>query len=389
MQRRSFIKTLAVGTTSITSGCAAIQSAVKPGHWILYVGSYTGEKSKGIEAFRFDAASGAMDPLGLAAEVKNPSFLAIHPNGNYLYAVNETNDWGGKKVGAVTAFRIDHSTSKLTRLNEMSSGGDGPCHLVVDHSGRCVLVANYGGGSVASFKLASDGSLESTASFHQHRGPVHLPQRQGSPHGHSINVSPDNRFAFAADLGLDQILVYRLDAATGELTPHQPPYTKVPPGSGPRHFTFHSGGKFAYVINEITCTVTTFSYQPKLGILTELQTVSTLPEGVAVHPSYSTAEIVAHPTGRFIYGSNRGHDTIAVFKVGKDGRLTLVENVSTQGKTPRNFAIDPTGTFLLAENQSSDSVVAFRIHQGTGRLTATGRVINVGSPVCIRFVKAR
>jgi 6-phosphogluconolactonase len=387
MQRRSFLKSLTVGSTMIASGCALNSSTSASRGWLMYVGTYTGPKSQGIYVFRFDPVSGAIEPMGLAAEVKNPSFLAIHPDGKHLYTVNETSDWQGKPGGSVTAFRIEGPSGKLTKLNALSSGGDGPCHLSVDKTGRCVLVANYGGGSVASLSLNDDGSLKAQGSFHQHAGPVHLAERQGGPHGHSINVSPDNQFAFAADLGLDKILIYRLDPAQGTITRHDPPHASVAPGSGPRHFTFLPNGRFAYVINEISCTVTGFAYDPKRGSLREIQTVSTLPAGQSVKPEYSTAEIVAHPTGRFIYGSNRGHDTIAVFSVDSDGKLTLVENTPTQGKTPRNFAVDPTGRYLFAENQSSDSIVVFHIDASTGRLKPTGQVLQVGSPVCIRFVR--
>lgn len=386
MQRRSFLKSLTLGSTMIASGCATNLTSTPTRGWLMYVGTYTGPKSQGIYVFRFDPVSGAIEPIGLAAEVKNPSFLAVHPDGTHLYTVNETNDWSGKPGGFVTAFRIQHSTGKLTQLNELSSGGGGPCHLTVDKTGQCVLVANYGGGSVASLSLNPDGSLKATGSFHQHSGPVHLSQRQGGPHGHSINVSPDNQYAYAADLGLDKVLIYKLDPAKGTLTPHSTPYASVAPGSGPRHFTFLPNGRFAYVINEINCTITGFAYDPKRGSLREFQSVSTLPAGQSVKPEFSTAEIVAHPTGKFLYGSNRGHDTIAVFSVAQDGQLTLLENVPTQGKTPRNFAIDPTGKYLFAENQGSDSIVVFHIDAATGRLKPTGQVLQVGSPVCIRFV---
>lgn len=388
MQRRTFLQTLSIGSTMLASGCALSQSNSSTQRWFMYVGTYTGPKSQGIYVFRYTPASGEFEPLGLAAAVKNPSFLAVHPDGGHLYTVNETSDWEGKPGGFVTAFRIHRQTGMLTKLNEISSGGDGPCHLSLDRTGRFVLVANYNGGSVASIALNEDGSLRAVASFHQHQGKVHLPQRQGSPHGHSINVTPDNQLALAADLGLDKILVYRLDPTSGALKPMDPPFASVAPGSGPRHLAIHPNSRFVYVINEITCTVTAFGYNPKKGTLTEFQNLSTLPAGVAVKPEYSTAEIVAHPSGKFVYGSNRGHDTIAVFAVAEDGKLTLLENVPTQGKTPRNFAIDPTGRLLLAENQGSDSIVLFEIHPVTGRLKATGKSLQVGSPVCIRFSPA-
>ena len=357
------------------------------GTCLVYVGTYTGEKSKGIYAYRLDLASGKCTPLGLAAEVKSPSFLAVHPNRKFLYSVNEISDFEGKPTGGVSAFAIDAATGKLALINQQSSRGAGPCHLVVDRSGQTVLVANYGGGSVAALPIEPDGSLRPAASFIQHTGSSVNSSRQEAPHAHSFNVDPGNRFAVAADLGLDKVLVYKLDPATSKLVANDPPATSVKPGSGPRHFAFHPSGKSAYVINEILCTATAFAYDAERGRLTERQTISTLPDGVAVKPEYSTAEIQVHPSGKFVYGSNRGHDSIAVFAVDEgQGTLRYVENQSTQGKTPRGFGIDPTGRYLLAGNQDSHTVVIFRIDPRTGRLTATGQKLEVGSPVCVKFV---
>jgi 6-phosphogluconolactonase len=357
------------------------------GTCLVYVGTYTGPKSQGIYAYRLDLASGKCAPLGLAAAVKSPSFLAVHPDRKHLYSVNEIDELDGKPTGGVSAFAIDTSTGKLTLLNQQSSRGAGPCHLVVDRTGKTVLVANYGGGSVAALPLESDGSLRPAASFIQHAGHSVTPSRQAGPHAHSINVDLNNRFAMAADLGLDQVLVYKLDPAAGKLTPNDPPAASVKPGSGPRHFAFHPGGKNAYVINEILCTATAFAYDPARGVLTELQTINTLPDGVSLKPEFSTAEIQVHPSGKFVYGSNRGHDSITVFAVDEpSGTLRFVENQSTQGKTPRGFGIDPSGKFLLAGNQDSHTVVVFRIDPTTGKLSATGQQLEVGSPVCVKFV---
>ncbi len=361
--------------------------AASAGSCLVYVGTYTGPKSQGIYAYRLDLASGKCTPLGLVGEVKSPSFLAVHPNRKFLYAVSEISDLDGKPTGGVSAFAIDAASGKLTLLNQQSSHGAGPCHVVVDKSGKTVLVANYGGGSIASLPVGSDGKLGPAASAIQHKGSSVNPSRQKEPHAHSINVDPGNRFAMAADLGLDKVLVYKLDPATSKLTPNDPPSAAVKPGSGPRHFAFHPSGKFAYVINEILCTVTAFAYDGQRGQLTEKQTLSTLPEGVAVKPEYSTAEVQVHPSGKFVYGSNRGHDTIAVFAVNEsDGTLRLIENTPTGGKTPRGFGIDPTGKFLFAGNQDSHTVVVFRIDEKTGRLTPTGQTLEVGSPVCVKFV---
>jgi 6-phosphogluconolactonase len=354
---------------------------------LVYIGTYTGKKAEGIYAYRLDLKTGKCEPLGLAAEVKNPSFLAVHPNKKFLYSVSEISDLDGKPTGGVSAFTIDRSTGKLKKINAQSSEGAGPCHLIVDKSGKTVLVANYGGGSIASLPIAADGHLEPAASAIQHKGKSVNPQRQEGPHAHSINMSPDNRFAVAADLGLDKLLVYKLDYETSKLTPNDPPSVSLAPGAGPRHFAFHPSGKYAYAINELACTVSALAYDPKRGVLTEIETVSNLPPGESVKEGYSTAEVQVHPSGRFVYGSNRGHNTISVFAVDeKTGKLKQIQNESTQGSTPRGFGIDPTGNFLLAGNQDSDTVTVFRIDQKTGKLKPTGQKLEVGTPVCVKFV---
>lgn len=356
----------------------------------VYLGSYTGAKSKGIYVARFDPKTGSLSAPELAAEIPSPSFLALHPKRPWLYAVNEVGSFGGKPSGSVSAFTVDAKSGKLTPINQQSSGGSGPCHLTVDAAGRNVLVANYGGGSVAVLPIREDGSLGEPTAVVQHKGSSVNPERQKEPHAHSINLDAANRFAFAADLGLDKIMVYKFDVEAGTLVPNRPSFAAVKPGAGPRHFAFHPSGKFAFVINELQCTVTAFSYNAKEGFLQELQTISTLPPTSSVERGFSTAEIVAHPSGQFLYGSNRGHDSIVVYSVNpRSGRLSYVENASTQGKTPRNFNIDPTGGYLFAANQGSDSVVVFRIDTATGKLTPTGTTIEVGTPVCIRFLKAR
>jgi len=355
--------------------------------FLVYIGTYTGGKSKGIYVSRFDTANGRLGPPELAAESVSPSFLAIHPNHRFLYAANETGEFAGKKSGAVSAFVIDLNSGKLTPLNQQPSGGDGPCHVAVDKSGKTILVANYGGGSVEALPIKPDGSLDAPTSFIQHQGSSVDKQRQQRPHGHFITTDAANRFALACDLGLDQVVVYKFDPANSSIVANDPPSASVPPGSGPRHLAFHAGGRFAYVINEMKCTMTAFSYDPARGEMKELQNISTLPEGETKKPNYSTAEVEAHPSGKFLYGSNRGHDSIVVFATDPGtGKLTYVENVSTQGKTPRSFGIDPTGNYLLAANQDSENVVVFRIDQKTGRLAATASSIEVGKPVCVVFV---
>ncbi len=350
----------------------------------VYVGTYTNKGSKGIYLYRFDSGSGKLDSIGLAAETPNPTFLAVDPSRKYLYAANEVSSYKGEKTGFVSAFRIDTASGKLVPLNTVSSHGNGPCFVAVDRSGKDVLVANYGGGTVAVLPIHEDGSLgEATASI-QHTGSSVNKRRQGEPHAHSINVSPDNRFAIAADLGLDKLLVYRFDAAKGTLQPNDPPSVSLKPGAGPRHFAFHPNGRFAYSINEIQSTISAFDWDTKQGVLTEKQTVSTLPEGFA--GENSTAEVVVHPNGKFLYGSNRGNDSVAVFAIGSDGKLNLVEITPVQVKTPRNFAIDPSGTFLFAEGQDSGGIKLFHLDPKTGRLTISNTSVDIGAPVCVRFV---
>jgi len=364
--------------------------AAKPpakGKLLLYIGTYTGQYSKGIYGYRFDAGSGRLSPLGLVAETTNPSYLAIHPSRRFLFAVNEVDDLEGHKVGSVSAFAIDAKTGKLTLLNTVSSRGADPCYVAVDKTGKYLLAANYGGGNVAAFPVGDDGRLGEASAFIQHAGHGTNPERQEGPHAHSINLSPDNRFAVAADLGLDQLLVYRFDATKGSLAANDPPFAKLHPGAGPRHFDFHPRGKFAYAICEMSSTVTAFAYDAAGGVLKELQTISTLPKDYS--GSNDDADIHVHPSGKFLYGSNRGHDSIVVFAIDPaQGTLTPVEHVPTQGKTPRNFGIDPTGSYLFAANQNSDNIVVFRIDAKTGRLTPTGQTIEVPSPVCVKFVAA-
>jgi 6-phosphogluconolactonase len=356
---------------------------------LVYLGTYTGPKSKGIYVSRLDRSKGALSAPEVAAETKSPSFLAIHPNGKFLYAVGEVADFGGKKAGSISAFSIDRKTGKLTALNQQTSGGDGPCHLVVDREGKHVLAANYGGGSVTSVALKDDGSLGDVTSFIQHTGSSVNAQRQKEPHGHSINVDSGNRFAVSADLGLDKLLVYKLDNKTGKLEANDPPFTSVKPGAGPRHFAFHPKGASAYVINELDCTVTAFEWDGKKGTLKETQTISTLPPGEEVKRGFSTAEVQVHPSGKFVYGSNRGHDSIVAYVIENGGKLKYVENESTGGKTPRNFGIDPSGKYMLAANQSSDSVVVFSIDEKTGALTPTGNRIEAPTPVCVKFLELK
>jgi 6-phosphogluconolactonase len=368
----------------------SVLAASKDAEKLVYFGTYTGKKSKGIYVCRLDGKTGKLSAPELAAEVASPSFLAVHPKGRFLYAVNEASQSPGKPAGAVSAFAIDPATGKLALLNQQSSVGAGPCHLITDHAGKNVLIANYGGGSVAVLPIQSDGSLAASSSFVQHTGSSVNKSRQEAPHAHGIYLDAASRFAYVPDLGLDRLLIYQFDPAKGSLTANAPQSASVAPGSGPRHFALHPKGRFAYVINEIVCTVTAFACDPKRGELKELQTISTLPAGESVKPAFSTAELFVHPSGKYLYGSNRGHDTIVSYTIDeKTGQLTLLEHTSTQGKIPRGFGIDPSGSWLLAGNQNSDNVVVFRIDTKTGRLTPTGQSIEVGAPVSVAFVPTR
>lgn len=357
---------------------------------MVYIGTYTGAKSQGIYVSRLDLAAGTLSAPALAAESQNPSFLAVHPTRDLLYAVNEIGTFEGKPSGSVSAFTINRDTGVLTTLNRQPSVGGGPAHLVVDHGGRNVLVANYGGGSVAVLPIGPDGALKPASAFMQHTGSSANASRQKEPHAHSVIVDPADRFAYVADLGIDKVMIYRFDGGRGSLAASDPPFAATEPGAGPRHFALHPRGRFAYVINELLNTVTAFTRDPERGGLTAVQSISTLPADLKPLPTYSTAEVLVHPSGKFLYGSNRGHDSITVFSIDeKSGRLTFVETQPTQGSTPRGFGIEPTGAYLIAANQRSDSVVVFRINQETGRLTPTGSKIEVGAPVSVKFVAAK
>lgn len=351
----------------------------------VYFGTYTrGENSsKGIYRSVLDLETGKLSDPVLAAEAQNPSFLEIHPNGKFLYAVSE-----GGGAGSVSAYTIEADTGKLKLLNKQPSGGAGPCHVSIDHAGKNLLVTNYGSGSASVIPIKQDGRLGEPTGFVQHSGSSVNSRRQKGPHAHSINVSQDNRFAFVADLGIDKIIIYKLDIEKGTIVANNPPFAQVRPGAGPRHFAFHPNGKYAYVINELDCTVTAFAYDSVSGALKEVQTITTLPNGF--NGSNACAEVRVHPSGKFLYGSNRGHDSIVVYRVDlADGTLTYVEHETADIKTPRNFNIEPTGKFCLVANQGKGSVVVFRINKETGALEPTDHKVSVAKPVCVRFLRAK
>ncbi len=359
--------------------------------YLVYVGTYTAGTSKGIYNYHFDPKTGQLTPIGVAAEVVNPSFLATDPQHRFLYAVTEMGQARGpdayKTNGFISSFSIDRKTGALTFLNKIDSGGGGPCHLVVDKTGKMLFVANYGSGSVASFAIKPDGSIGERTGFDQHTGSSVDPARQKGPHAHAVVLSPDNRFLFVPDLGTDQIKIYRVDAAKGTFTPNDPPFATVKAGYGPRHFTFGRGAKFAYAVCEMGSSVAVFSYDPVKGSLTPVQTISNLPsdfQGVD-----NSAEIEVDRSGRFLYASNRGNDSITVFAIDPvKGTLTKVQVVPTQGNMPRNFAIDPSGKYLIAANQKSNNMVVFAIDPKDGQLKPAGQTLDIASPVDILFVPA-
>ena len=345
---------------------------------VVYIGTYTGEASKGIYAFRFDDSSGGLTPIGLAVETPSPSFLTSSTDGRFVFAVNEVQSFQGKPSGSVTSFSVDRASAKLTEISVQPSMGTSPCHLALDRTGRYLAVANYGGGNYSLFPVGVDGRLQPATSVL-----TGASKDSPKPLGHMVGFDAGNRFLIAADKGLDRMLVYRFDASKGVVTATQPSATALPTGSGPRHYAFHPDRPWVFTINELSATITTFLWDPASGALTEKGSVPTRPAGIT---GGTTAEIAVHPNGRFVYGSNRGHDTIAVFSVGADGALTLVEHESTRGETPRNFALDPTGRWLIAANQRSNTLAVFSIDQKTGALSPVGSLVNVGSPVSVLFM---
>lgn len=369
--RRDFVA--AVGGTLAVGSLLPAASGAEEKLTLAYFGTYTGGKSQGIYAAVFDATTGKLGEPRLVAKTAQPSFLALHPTGNFLYACNETGDFEGKKAGAITAFAIG-SDGSLEELNQKTSSGAAPCHLVVDRTGKNVLCANYTGGNVCVYSLKDNGELNEQTALIQHEGP--------RTHAHSINLDAGNRFAFAADLGLDKVLIYQFDAKQGTLEPHGAGI--CPKGGGPRHFAFHPSGKYAYVCNETLSSVTAFAYDATEGSLTELQTLSTLPTKVEGN---STAEVQVHPTGKFVYVSNRGHNSIAIFQVAPlTGKLTAAGHQGRDIKVPRNFGIDSSGRWMIVCSQESDSVQVLQIDQQSGALKPTGNKIEVGTPVCVKFL---
>ncbi|MCH2203492.1 MAG: lactonase family protein [Fuerstiella sp.] len=346
----------------------------------FYIGTYNSPTSHGIYRSELDPATGQLAEPVLAVEAVNSSFLAIHPSKKFLYAVSESGD------GSVGAYAIDQGSGDLKLLNQQPSGGAGACHLVVDESGAHVLVANYYVGNASVLRLSADGRLGPQTGFVQHRSVIGSNGRKKNPLAHAIHLDAVNRFAFVCDAGVDKVFIYRYDAVEGTLTPNDPPAGIVAADAAPRHFAWHPDGQHAYVINESELSLTLFDYTPETGELTAVQTISTVPDGVN-RKGYSTAEVVVHPSGKFVYGSNRGHDTIAGFRIDPvSRRLTAIGQFAGGTiKVPRNFNIDPSGNFALVEGRESDNIVVFRIDAQTGEFQATGHSISIGQPACVKF----
>jgi 6-phosphogluconolactonase len=403
---RAFCFAFAAGFVAL----AGFSSPPQPkGECLVYFGTYTGFKytkrgapvgqsqSKGIYVSRFQATTGEVSEPRLAAEIRNPSFLAVHPNHRFLYSVSEDplsvgpyNDKGS----FINAYAIDRATGKLSLLNTVASGGTSTCYVSLDPSGKYLLAASFGSGTVTVLHVKEDGSLGAQAALIQHTGHSVDSHYQAGPHAHSLDASPDGRIAVAADLGIDKLMIYHFDVATGALIPNDPPFVEVkPPGAGPRHFVFALNGRFGYLISEMSGILTAYAWDSTRGRLAEVQTTDTMPadfnddKNAQALNSFHSAEVQLHPSGKYLYLSNRGPDTICVFAVHPvKGTLMPIQQVSTRGLMPRHFAIDPTGSYLFAANQASDDVVVFRIEAGTGRITPTRAVLRIGTPVCVRFV---
>lgn len=386
--RRRFLQSLAFGALSLRlSDAAGARSPRGSGtrEMLVYVGTYTSGKSEGIYLFRLNISSGALDLVGTTRGVVNPSYLTLDRRRRFLYAVNEVEEFAGRKSGAVSAFTVDRTTGALRFLNQQPSLGGAPCYVSLDAAEKFLLVANYVGGNVAVLPLRADGSLGEATDLKQHQGSGPNRERQEGPHAHCVLPDPSGRHVYSCDLGTDKVMIYRLDAKAGKLIPNEQPWAQVKPGAGPRHLAFHPGGRYAYVTNELDSTVTAFAHDAARGTLKEIQAAAALPADFK--GANTCADIHLSPDGKFLYCSNRGHDSIAAFGVdARAGTLTFVSHTPTEGKTPRNFALDPTGALLLVANQNSDSIVTFRRDAHTGRLTPAGKVAEVPSPVCLKLI---
>ncbi len=384
LDRRKFIALTGLsllGITAATVYSAFGKSRRQATRYRMYIGTYTGGRKDGIFLYELNP-SGELKLLG-STEAEDPSFLAIHPDGNYLYAVNEIGEYEGSKSGSVSAFAIEKPSGKLRFINKQASRGASPCYISTDATGRQVLVANYMGGNVAVLPVQGANGLGPASDTKQHQGSGPNQERQEAPHAHAIVMAPGNQYALAADLGTDKIMIYKLDVQQGKLQPASTPYTQTQAGAGPRHIAF--SGDRVFVINELDSTLNAYAWNADRGTLTLQQTIAMLPQGYT--GKNQCADVHVSPDGRYVYGSNRGHNSIAVFAIEQGtGNLKLVEHVSTRGDWPRNFTLTPDGNLLLVANERSDAVVSFRVNKQTGKLTPTGHITQVPKPVCLMLM---
>ncbi|MBA9078174.1 lactonase family protein [Rufibacter quisquiliarum] len=353
---------------------------------MVYVGTYAKPDAESIFAFRLNEQTGELTRVISVKGGENPSFLALDKDRQHLYAVNETAQFQGQKGGGVSAFSIDQRTGNLTLLNQQPTLGGAPCYISLDHSEKVALVANYSGGNVTAFRIEADGKLSAPTDSDQHEGSGPR-KEQKTAHAHCIVPDPKNDFALAVDLGIDQIIGYKLDKANGKLERQAQPAFTAKPGAGPRHLTFHPNKRFAYVISELNSTLTALTYNAATGTFTEVETVSTLPAGFTGESF--CADVHVSEDGRFVYGSNRGHNSIVVFAIDQtSGKLTLVQHENVQGNWPRNFGFSPSGKTLLVANQRSNNITTFKVDPQTGKLTYTGKSVELPSPVFVQVVPA-
>ncbi len=381
-------RSLVLGGLALLPKWSFPRQLIEPGsEHLLFVGTYTKKDSKGIYVWRFNSQDGTLRPLGLAAQTENPSFLAIHPKAWFLYAVNEDGNFQGKPTGSVSAFAIDQKTGMLAFINQVASGGTDPCDIVVDHTGHTAAVANYSGGSFALFPIKPTGDLGEASQVEKITGKGPNKKRQEGPHTHSVNVSRDNKSLVVTDLGADKVLAYHFSADKSTVEPASPPFVKVPDGSGPRHSVFSRDARFLYVLNEMGSSVTTFKFDAQTAGLQRLTTVSTLP--ASYKGPNDAAEILIDRENKFLYTTNRGHDSLAVFAVDEHtGALKLVEHVPTGGQHPRHFTIAPSGNWMLIANMNSDNIVVFSRDRQTGIPKPTGLTVFTSMPVCLKFVRS-
>lgn len=351
----------------------------------VYFGSHRSGRGIGFSLARFNTETGVLTNPEFLLEAAAPAFFVIHPDGKHLYTSNSIDIYEGKQEGTITSYEIDPATAKLKLLNVKPAGGSDPSYISLDKTGKFALDANYRGGNICVYAILPDGSFGERTAFVQHTGSSIHPQRQTRPYAHAIITDPGNRFALVPDLGVDKVFIYRFDEKTGSLTPNDPPHAAVKPGSGPRHVRFHPNGKWVYVINEIGSTVNVFEWYGQKGSLTETQSVSTLPADFA--GTSTCAELEVHPHGKFVYATNRGHDSVAVFSIDQaSGKLSPIQHIPSAGRTPRNFAFDPTAKWIVLTNHGSDNAVVFAVDPETGRLSQKGDPISVPYPFCQRFL---